>query len=113
MAKASKQTKKFQNKHLKHTIEQRKKVQAQNKKIASRKSGSSSSGESNAPKRADGKAKEVFEDMSVDDFFGGGLKFLKKRIRTRTSKIQLKKTKKKTRLLKRKMREAMKENLKN
>ena len=54
MAKASKQTKKFQNKHLKHTIEQRKKVQAQNKKIASRKkSGSSSSGESNAPKRAD------------------------------------------------------------
>ena len=50
--------------------------------------------------------------MSVDDFFGGGFEVLKKRIRTRTSKIQLKKTKKKTRLLKRKDEEAMKENLK-
>ncbi|CAX40090.1 nucleolar complex protein, putative [Candida dubliniensis CD36] len=77
MGKASKQTKKFQNKHLKHTIEQRKKVQAHNKKIASRKKGGSS--ESNAPKRADGKAKEVFEDMSVDDFFEGGFEVPKEK----------------------------------
>ena len=82
MAKTSKQTKKFQSKHLKHTIEHRKKVQEHNKKIASRKK--NKSGESNPPKRADGKAKEVFEDMSVDDFLLEDLKFQKKRRRIKS-----------------------------
>ncbi|KAL6454405.1 NOC2 Nucleolar complex protein 2 [Candida maltosa Xu316] len=78
MAKTSKQTKKFQSKHLKHTIEHRKKVQDHNKKIGARKK--SKSGDKPAPpKRADGKAKEVFEDMPVDDFFEGGFEIPKEK----------------------------------
>ncbi|RLV95433.1 Nucleolar complex protein 2 [Spathaspora sp. JA1] len=89
MAKPSKQTKKFQNKHLKHTIEQRKKVQSHNKKIALRKKGKSSSEEEGAtqPKR-DGKAKEVFEDMSVDDFFAGGFEVPKEKKDKKKKKVE-------------------------
>lgn len=113
MAKASKQTKKFQNKHLKHTIEQRKKVQAQNKKIASRKkSGSSSSGESNVPKRADGKAKEVFEDMSVDDFFGGGFEVPKEKNKNKNKQDTIEENEEEDSSSEEEDEEAMKENLK-
>ncbi|KAG7662645.1 NOC2 [[Candida] subhashii] len=81
MGKTSKQTKKFQNKHLKHTIEQRKKVQEHNKKFATRKKGKKSDDATTTdkPKRADGKAKEVFEDMSVDEFFAGGFEVPKEK----------------------------------
>lgn len=71
MAKASKATKKFQNKHLKHTIEHRKQVQKHNKKIALRKKPKSSSDE-NAQPKVKKATKEVFDDMSVEDFFDGG-----------------------------------------
>ncbi|KAI5962492.1 NOC2 [Candida pseudojiufengensis] len=74
MAKASKQTKKFQNKHLKHTIEHRKKVQDFNKKAALRKKG-----KGEAPIRKDGKSKEVFDDMSVDEFFESGFEVPKEK----------------------------------
>ncbi|EGW34145.1 uncharacterized protein SPAPADRAFT_54330 [Spathaspora passalidarum NRRL Y-27907] len=87
MAKVSKQTKKFQNKHLKHTIEQRKKVQSHSKKIALRKKGKSTSEEASEPKRKDGKAKEVFEDMSVDDFFAGGFEVPKEK-KTKKKKVE-------------------------
>lgn len=68
MGKTSKSTKKFQKKHLKHTLDHRKEVQRRNKKIGSRNKKSS---EENAAPSAP-KGKEVFEDMSVDDFFDGG-----------------------------------------
>ncbi|KAI5954429.1 NOC2 [Candida jiufengensis] len=76
MGKSSKQTKKFQNKHLKHTIEHRKKVQDFNKKASLRKKGKNG-GE--PPARKDGKAKEVFDDMSVDEFFEGGFEVPKEK----------------------------------
>lgn len=71
MAKASKATKKFQNKHLKHTIEHRKEVQKHNKKIALRKKSKGSSDAAPQPKVKKA-TKEVFDDMSVEDFFEGG-----------------------------------------
>ncbi|KAK6895391.1 Nucleolar complex protein 2 [Candida tropicalis] len=113
MAKTSKQTKKFQSKHLKHTIEHRKKVQEHNKKIASRKK--NKSGESNPPKRADGKAKEVFEDMSVDDFFAGGFEVPKEK--KKNKKVEEKKEEEEEdddeSSSEEEDEEAMKENLKN
>ncbi|KAK6204588.1 Noc2p family-domain-containing protein [Scheffersomyces amazonensis] len=78
MAKTSKQTKKFQNKHLKHTLEHRKEVQKNRKKFDSRKK-KPSNGESTGPERPNGKAKEVFEDMSVDEFFEGGFEVPKEK----------------------------------
>lgn len=69
MAKASKATKKFQNKHLKHTIEHRKQVQKHNKKIALRKKSNGPTDDAPKEKKA---AKAVFDDMSVEDFFEGG-----------------------------------------
>lgn len=70
MAKTSKATRKFQNKHLKHTIDHRREVQKENKKYASRR-GSKKSGE---PAEAKEKisTKPIFDDMSVDAFFEGG-----------------------------------------
>ncbi|WEJ92983.1 Nucleolar Complex 2 protein [Yamadazyma tenuis] len=68
MAKTSKSTKKFQKKHLKHTLDHRKEVQKHIKKVGPRKKKTGDEVEAAAPK----KAKEVFEDMSVDEFFEGG-----------------------------------------
>lgn len=73
MAKATKQTKKFQHKHLKHTLDLRKKAQKQNQKIASRKK----SGNKNH--NDDKKGKEVFNDMSVDAFFENGFEVPKEK----------------------------------
>lgn len=69
MAKTSKSTKKFQNKHLKHTIEHRREVQKHNKKIALRKKGS---GTGPAEPKEKKSTKPIFDDMSVDEFFAGG-----------------------------------------
>lgn len=69
MAKTSKATKKFQNKHLKHTLEHRREVQKHNKKIALRKKGKSSEPQAPPVKKT---AREVFDDMSVEQFFEGG-----------------------------------------
>lgn len=71
MAKASKATKKFQNKHLKHTIEHRKEVQKHNKKIALRKKSKGPANENVQPKEKKA-TKAVFDDISVEDFFEGG-----------------------------------------
>lgn len=71
MAKASKATKKFQNKHLKHTLDHRREVQKHAKKYG--KKPKSKSGEEEKPAPTPSKAtKEVFQDMSVEDFFTGG-----------------------------------------
>ncbi|KAH3665554.1 hypothetical protein OGAPHI_003741 [Ogataea philodendri] len=63
MAKAKKSTKKFQSKNLKHTIEQRKKVQNYNKLHNKGK-------KKNGPAPVEDKRdKEIFEDMDVEEFF--------------------------------------------
>lgn len=67
MAKTSKSTKKFQKKHLKHTLDHRKEVQKHNKRNSSHKK--KTGDEVEEPKK---KTKEIFQDMSVDDFFEGG-----------------------------------------
>lgn len=65
MGKVGKSTRKFQKNHLKHTLDHRKEVQKHNKKVGSRKK---KDAQENEPK----KPREVFDDMSVDDFFEGG-----------------------------------------
>lgn len=79
MAKASKSTKKFQSKHLKHTIEHRREVQKHNKKMGSRKKKSSSNDDSEDTRPKGGQPKEVFEDMPVDEFFAGGFEVPKEK----------------------------------
>jgi nucleolar complex protein 2 len=89
MGKTSKTTKKFQNKHLKHTLDHRREVQKHNKKYASRKKGKTSGvdEESNEvkPKAA---AKEVFNDMSVDEFFAGGFEVPKEKKSKKSKKVE-------------------------
>lgn len=68
MGKTGKATKKFQKNHLKHTLDHRKQVQKHSKLIQSRKKKPTGDND-NEPKT---KSKEIFEDMSVDDFFEGG-----------------------------------------
>lgn len=80
MAKVAKATKKFQNKHLKHTIDHRRKVQENNKKFAARKKGKKSDDEKPV------KSKEVFDDMSVDEFFAGGFEVPKEKSNNKKSK---------------------------
>ncbi|GME76440.1 unnamed protein product [Ambrosiozyma monospora] len=65
MGKAKKSTKKFQSKHLKHTIDQRKKVQKHNKLVG--KKSSKKSNDDQEPEK-----EEIFEDMDVEEFFEGG-----------------------------------------
>ena len=79
MAKASKSTKKFQSKHLKHTIEHRREVQKHNKKMGSRKKKSSSNDDTEDTRPKGGQPKEVFEDMPVDEFFAGGFEVPKEK----------------------------------
>ncbi|GEQ67786.1 hypothetical protein JCM33374_g1451 [Metschnikowia sp. JCM 33374] len=70
MGKASKATKKFQNKHLKHTIEHRREVQKQNKKMAQRRGKGNGSGPAEPKEKKS--TRPIFDDMSVDEFFEGG-----------------------------------------
>lgn len=65
MGKVSKSTKKFQSKHLKHTLDHRKEVQKHNKLKGKKKS--SDRDAPVEPKKAD--KGELFDDMSVEDFF--------------------------------------------
>lgn len=83
MAKTSKATKKFQNKHLKHTLEHRREVQKQNKKIAQRKG--KSSGSEPEPPKVKKTARETFDDMSVEQFFEGGFEVPKPKKGTKIS----------------------------
>ncbi|CAN3484541.1 nucleolar complex protein 2 [Diutina catenulata] len=73
MAKTSKSTKKFQAKHLKQTLEHRKKVQAHRKLTAGRKK------KTDEEPKVPSAQKEVFEDMSVDQFFDGGFEVPKEK----------------------------------
>ncbi|KAG7195431.1 Nucleolar Complex 2 protein [Scheffersomyces spartinae] len=79
MGKTSKSTKKFQNKHLKHTIEHRKEVQKHNKLRGNRKKKSTTTNDGEEPKRERKAAKEVFEDMPVDEFFASGFEVPKEK----------------------------------
>lgn len=78
MGKVSKSTKKFQTKHLKHTLDHRRKQKHHNKKIQGRRGNKSEEEKRNAAltkeeqKLRDSSKEEVFKDMSVEDFFAGG-----------------------------------------
>lgn len=67
MAKTSKATKKFQGKHLKHTLDHRRQVQRHQKLKGKR---GTKEKEEVKPERKS--AKDVFDDMSVEQFFDGG-----------------------------------------
>lgn len=69
MGKVAKSTKKFQAKHLKHTIEQRKKVQEHNKKISQRKGSKKGSKGSDAKVDNNQKNAKVFEDVDMEEYF--------------------------------------------
>lgn len=86
MAKTSKATKKFQSKHLKRTLDHRKKVQAHNKKVLLRKKKLLSGDDSEPVPTA---AKEVFEDMSVDQFFDGGFEVPKEKKGSKKAELEL------------------------
>ncbi|GMM48636.1 mRNA-binding ribosome synthesis protein [Pichia kluyveri] len=68
MAKATKSTKKFQSKHLKHTIQERKRVQEHNKKIAQRKGGKKGS-VVDGPVDKNQKNAKVLDDVDVEEYF--------------------------------------------
>lgn len=79
MGKVSKATKKFQSKHLKHTIDQRKKEKEYKKKLQSRRGNKSEKEKQDAAltkdeqkARKSGK-EEVFNDMPIDQFFEEGV----------------------------------------
>ena len=79
MAKPSKSTKKFQSKHLKHTLDHRREVQKHNKKMQTRKKSKKTGDEEEEAKPKTSQPKEVFNDMSVDDFFAGGFEVPKEK----------------------------------
>ncbi|TID29425.1 hypothetical protein CANINC_001999 [Pichia inconspicua] len=66
MAKIGKATKKFQSKHLKDTIKQRKRVQEHNKKNSHKKKGKT---DGSTKVDLNQKNAEVFNDLAVDEFF--------------------------------------------
>ncbi|ODV84189.1 hypothetical protein CANARDRAFT_201363 [[Candida] arabinofermentans NRRL YB-2248] len=72
MVKATKKTKKFQAKHLKHTMDQRKKVQQHNR-LHKKKTSSSAARLASDEK----KSNEIFPDMDVEEFFEGKLELPK------------------------------------
>ncbi|KAF3989459.1 hypothetical protein FT663_03330 [Candidozyma haemuli var. vulneris] len=72
MAKTSKATKRFQSKHLKHTIDHRRKVQKHNKLKGSSKKSTAPDGDEVKPEKKS--TKPVFDDMSMEDFFESDMK---------------------------------------
>ncbi|GMM30283.1 mRNA-binding ribosome synthesis protein [Martiniozyma asiatica (nom. inval.)] len=77
MGKVSKATKKFQSKHLKDTLTQRRKVKEQKLKIAKRKG---NKGESPViPEDKNQKNAKVFDDMDVEEYFDKGMKVPEKK----------------------------------
>lgn len=88
MAKAAKATKKFQNKHLKHTLDQRREVKKQNQKYALRKKSKHGKGEAEDPATIAPNAKstkEIFNDMAVGDFLESGFEVPKEKKNNRKS----------------------------
>ncbi|PSK33919.1 hypothetical protein C7M61_005112 [Candidozyma pseudohaemuli] len=68
MAKTSKATKRFQGKHLKHTIDHRRQVQRHNKLKGKKKEAK------DEPKPEKKSTKPVFDDMSMEEFFEQDMK---------------------------------------
>ncbi|CCD24973.1 mRNA-binding ribosome synthesis protein NOC2 NDAI_0E01570 [Naumovozyma dairenensis CBS 421] len=83
MGKVSKATKKFQSKHLKHTLEHRKKIKDHKRKTQGRRGNKSEEEKrEGALTKDDQKLKksskeEVFKDMSVENFFEKGIELPK------------------------------------
>ncbi|GCF00835.1 nucleolar Complex 2 protein [Zygosaccharomyces mellis] len=83
MGKVSKATKKFQSRHLKHTLDQRKREKEYKKKLQTRRGNKSEKEKNDAALTKDEqKAKksakeEVFNDMPIDEFFEDGIKIPK------------------------------------
>lgn len=69
MGKVAKSTKKFQSKHLKDAIKQRKKVQDHNKKMVQRKGNKKGSSASSGSIDKNQKNAEVFDDVDVEEYF--------------------------------------------
>lgn len=94
MAKASKATKKFQSKHLKRTLDQRKQEKSHKKRTQGRrgnkteqeKKDAALSKEEQQLKKA--AKEEVFQDMSVEKFFDNGFEIPKEDKKLKKSKMQ-------------------------
>lgn len=93
MGKVSKSTKKFQSKHLKHTLDQRKKEKNQKKRIQGRRGNKTDEEKANAAgtkeyqQLKNASKEEVFKDMSVENFFEKGIEIPKE-----NKKLKKKKT---------------------
>lgn len=87
MGKVSKATKKFQSKHLKHTLDHRKEGKKHAQLMA--KHGKKKSGVSSSTDGApDAKKDEIFEDMNVEEFFESGFEVPKETKASKAKKVQ-------------------------
>ncbi|KAG0662074.1 Nucleolar Complex 2 protein [Maudiozyma exigua] len=92
MGRTSKATKKFQTKHLKHTLDHRKKEKQHKQKIHGRRGNKSEEEKSrNALTREEQKLKksakeEVFKDMSVEEYFDKGIEIPKESKKSKAAK---------------------------
>ncbi|CCH43849.1 Nucleolar complex protein 2 [Wickerhamomyces ciferrii] len=77
MAKTSKQTKKFQSKHLKHTLDHRKE-QKKHKQLKDRHKKKATNGDATTDAQP-AKSNEIFDDMNVEEFFEGGFEVPKEK----------------------------------
>ncbi|CAI4036500.1 hypothetical protein SMKI_15G3470 [Saccharomyces mikatae IFO 1815] len=97
MGKVSKSTKKFQSKHLKHTLDQRRKEKIQKKRIQGRRGNKTEEEKANAAGTREQQQlkksakEEVFKDMSVENFFEKSIEIPKE-----NKKLKQKATKEKT-----------------
>lgn len=84
MGKVSKSTKKFQSKHLKHTLDQRRKEKIQKKRIQGRRGNKTDQEKADAAGTREQQQlkksakEEVFKDMSVETFLKRASKFQKR-----------------------------------
>lgn len=96
MGKVSKSTKKFQSKHLKHTLDQRRKEKIQKKRIQGRRGNKTDQEKADAAGTREQQQlkksakEEVFKDMSVETFFEKGIEIPKenKKLKKKTTKEQ-------------------------
>lgn len=99
MGKVSKATKKFQSKHLKHTLDHRKEVKKHNQMLAKHKSTKKggdrdtaayvgSEAVTEAKQAAQKKKEEIFDDMNVEEFFEKGFDVPKEKKGSKKQKEQ-------------------------
>jgi nucleolar complex protein 2 len=78
MAKASKATKKFQSKHLKHTLDHRREMKKHSQLLTKHNGKKKTGAAATTPDPADAAKKDqIFKDMNVEDFFEGGFQIPK------------------------------------